>query len=120
MALLLLIDEDEDSKVLQERVLVRHGHEVATFTKGQEAVNWLKNNTPDLALISGGKHGEKAGELIALLQGNGVEPCRIVLSANEASLGTLKKAFKGSVAKIMPKTAELEKLESLVRSGLSG
>ena len=120
MALLLVIDEDKDSCTLIERVFRRQGHVVETFIKSEDACEWLKKNSPDLTIVSAGKHGEKAKELMASLKAAGIKGTGIVLSTSAASLRALRKAFAGDVREVLVKPWDLEKLEEMVGAGLHG
>jgi DNA-binding NtrC family response regulator len=116
MALLLIIDEERDSCVLMKRVLIRDGYSVATFTRSGDALKWLEDHSPDLSIVSAGKHGETAKELLGLLKEAGVEGTDIVLSAGAGALAEVRKAFSGVVRDVLVKPVDLENLEALVRS----
>lgn len=47
---ILVIDDDNDMCILLNRFLTRHGFEVAGMNNGQLALDWMKNNRPDLVL----------------------------------------------------------------------
>jgi len=119
MSLLLIIDEERDTCALMERVLIRDGHLVATFTRPGDALKWLKNNSPDLVIVSAGKHGEKGKELLGMLKKAGVEGSEIVLSAGVGSLAGVRKEFASVVRDILVKPANLENLEAVVKSSIS-
>ena len=119
MALLLIIDEERDTCALMKRVLIRDGYTVATFTRSGDALKWLEDHSPDLSIVSAGKHGEKAKELLGLLKEPGVEETDIVLSAGVGSLAGVRKAFAGVVRDVLVKPADLENLEAMVRVSIS-
>src|SRR4030042_1130480 len=81
MSLLMVIDEERDSCTLIARVLRREGYKVAAFTHVEDAVGGLKKNAPDLCIVSAGKYGENAKEIIGLLRGAGIQGGNIVLCA---------------------------------------
>ena len=119
MAMLLIIDEERDTCALMERVLTRDGHLVATFTRPGDALKWLKDNSPDLVIVSSGKHGEKAKELLEMLKKAGVEGTDIVLRAGVGSLVRVRKAFAGKFRDVLVNPADLENLKAVVRSSIS-
>ncbi|MHC1724518.1 MAG: response regulator [Syntrophobacteraceae bacterium] len=51
MARILVLDDEEDICNLVRRVLSGSGHEVVTFTRAGEALQWLQSHRPDLALL---------------------------------------------------------------------
>ena len=51
MSHILLVDDDTDMIKLTERWLIKAGYEVGTATSGEDAINYLKTNTPDLILL---------------------------------------------------------------------
>lgn len=47
---ILVIDDDNDMCLLLNRFLTRHGYEVTGKNNGQAAIDWLKQNEPNLVL----------------------------------------------------------------------
>lgn len=47
---ILVIDDDNDMCLLLNRFLTRHGFEVTGMNNGTAAMNWMKQNQPDLVL----------------------------------------------------------------------
>ncbi len=116
MALVLIVEEDRDFSALVERVITRQGHEVVTFADVQEALRWLEHNIPDVAIISAGKHGEKARELVPKLSSAGVETSSLILSTGIGSISHVQRDFCDKVRSVIPKGSALEELERLVSS----
>lgn len=50
MTNILVVDDDNDMCLLLNRFLSRNGYNVASANSGQEAINWMKKNTPALVL----------------------------------------------------------------------
>ena len=48
---ILLVDDDTDMIRLTERWLIKAGYEVGTAASGEEALDYIKSNTPDLVLL---------------------------------------------------------------------
>jgi DNA-binding NtrC family response regulator len=120
MALLLLIDEERDACYLAKRILSHEGHVIEAFTHTKEALEWLKRNSPDLAIAGTGKHGEKAANIVALLQGAGINGSRIILSAEMGDLGSMRRAFAGSVLEVIEKGNGFERLLEVIRTARVG
>jgi DNA-binding NtrC family response regulator len=51
MARVLVLDDVSDAVELIKRILHRKGHEVFTFTEGEEALNFARSNNIDLAIL---------------------------------------------------------------------
>jgi DNA-binding NtrC family response regulator len=120
MALLLLIDEDRDSCYLAKRILSREGHVAKAFTGTKEALEWLRNNLPDFAVISAGKHGQQARKMLEALRGAGMEGRRIILSAETGDLGAVRRTFSDFVFEVIEKGNGFEKLLEVLRAGKLG
>ncbi|MBI5604408.1 MAG: response regulator [Deltaproteobacteria bacterium] len=116
MALILSINEEKDSLTLAERLLTREGHQVTSFGKVREAVEWLKDHFPDLVLASGGRHGEKARETVNLLKKAGFIGSRILLLTGPGSLSSIRKAFQREVREVMSATYDHEDLVRMINS----
>ena len=50
-AKILVADDDEGHRTLVEMLLTLDGHEVDTVGNGREALDYLKDHTPDLAIL---------------------------------------------------------------------
>jgi len=51
MAKVLVLDDVFDAVTLMKRILEMAGHEVAGFTEEEDALNFVKNNQVDLAIL---------------------------------------------------------------------
>ena len=51
MALIFVLDDQEDACQLMRRILSDAGHRAETFTDPGEAMEWLRTNSPQLALL---------------------------------------------------------------------
>lgn len=51
MAHILMLDDEEDACRLVRRVLGGSGHDITAFTEVGETLEWLRSNSPDLALL---------------------------------------------------------------------
>lgn len=50
MQKILVVDDDNDMRLLLTRFLTRKGYETESVGTGAKAMEWLKTNTPDLVL----------------------------------------------------------------------
>ena len=51
MGLVVVLDDELDACRLMQRVICAMGHVVHAFTDHQEALEWVRGNKPDLAVI---------------------------------------------------------------------
>ena len=51
MAKLLVVDDDKNLRLLYEQELEEDGHEIVLASSGPEALEYLKNNRPDLIIL---------------------------------------------------------------------
>ncbi len=51
MAKILVLDDVQDAVILVKKILTRQGHEVHIFTEEEDAINFVKNNSVDLAIL---------------------------------------------------------------------
>ena len=51
MAKILVLDDVLDAVVLIRRILEKKGHEVFTFTEEEDALNYVRSNEMDLAIL---------------------------------------------------------------------
>ncbi len=116
MALLLIVEEDEDFRLLAQRVLSAHGDDVVAFGDAQAAMAWLRGHWPDLVLVSGGRHGESAQERLDALRAAGMGGRQIVLTAGVGAVSRVREALGGEVRAVLPEPAGIEDLEEVIRS----
>ncbi len=51
MAKIVVLDDVIDAGILIKKILEKKGHEVYPFTEEEEAINFIKNNKVDLAIL---------------------------------------------------------------------
>ena len=51
MANILVLDDVLDAGLLIKRILERQGHQIFTFTEEEDAINYIKSNKMDLAIL---------------------------------------------------------------------
>ena len=51
MANILVLDDVLDAGLLIKRILERQGHQIFTFTEEENAINYIKSNKMDLAIL---------------------------------------------------------------------
>jgi DNA-binding response OmpR family regulator len=51
MAKILVLDDVLDAGLMIKRILEKQGHEIFTFTEEEDAINYIKSNKMDLAIL---------------------------------------------------------------------
>lgn len=118
MAQILAIHEEADSLALIRRFLIGSGNHVVSFHSVREAARWMKDHQPDLVVVSGGRHGEKAREAVRILNEAGVSGFRILLLMSPDSLDSTRDDLRRQVRSIMEEAIDYEELLKVVNSAL--
>ncbi len=118
MAVIMVVDDEEDACRLSSRILKAQGHEVHAFTTGEKAIEWLKGATPDLALLD-----------IKLAGGDGIRVLRHVRERNRSTRVLLTTGYPAApstlraldlgVEGILVKPVEIDEFERLVHRALA-
>ncbi|PKN29131.1 MAG: hypothetical protein CVU64_09800 [Deltaproteobacteria bacterium HGW-Deltaproteobacteria-21] len=116
MAQILAIHEEEDSLSLLRRVLLGHGHHVVSFARPRDAAHWLEDHVPDLVVVSGGRHGEKAKGAVRILKDAGLSGSIILLLTDTDSRSVIADGLEEQI-KIM-ETSDYEELVKAVNSAV--
>jgi CheY-like chemotaxis protein len=118
MALILAINEEKDSLALMARLLIHEGHQVTSFNKVEQALEWLKDHLPDLVLASGGRQGERAAKTINLLTQTGLPAAKILLWLNPGAYVQDPKALPIKEGKVISDTLDQEDLIRLINKSV--
>lgn len=51
MADIIALDDVQDAGILIKKILTKQGHTVHDFTEEEDAINFVKNNPVDLAIL---------------------------------------------------------------------
>ena len=51
MAKILVLDDVLDAGLMIKRILERQGHQIFNFTEEEDAINYIKSNEMDLAIL---------------------------------------------------------------------
>src|SRR5512147_266845 len=115
MAMILVLDDEPDAVVLIQRVLRRRGHEVHAFTEEEQAIEFARSSTVDLAILD-----------IKLKKMSGVEVLDELKKINPAmhammltgfpTLETAKKAVNLGADQYCVKPIEIDELEQKIAS----
>jgi len=120
MASILVVDDDADIRTLIETVLEPYGHEIATASGGQEAINKLKRKPYDLVILDimmPGLSGYEVLEQIRAMPSRAETPV-IVVTAKHDPAG-LSREIKGGAVDHIAKPFMPEELEEVVQRALA-
>jgi CheY-like chemotaxis protein len=117
MALIMIVDDEEDACRLSTRILRAQGHEVHAFTTGEEAIEWLRSATPDLAVLDIKLRGMDGISVLEHVRRSG-HSTRVVLITGYPSAKSTQRALELGVEGILVKPVEIDEFERLVRRAL--
>lgn len=117
MGLIMVLDDEQDSCRLIQRVLYGSGHEVQTFTDGNEALHWLESHEPDLAILD---IKLRRPDGIQILEHMRRRKCRakVLMITGHPSVETAQRAFQHGIEDYMVKPIEIDELEERVNRAL--
>jgi DNA-binding response OmpR family regulator len=118
MALILVVDDEQDACAMLHRILSAKGHEVVTFTDGQAALLWLEHHRPQLAVLDLRLHGIDGIALLRLIRLSNPQSQVVILTAYP-SAETAGRALQFGAARYLVKPIELDDLEANVDEILS-
>ncbi len=117
MARILVLDDEEDICNLVRRILSGSGHEVVTFTRAGDALQWLKSNRPDLALLDF-KLRESDGLVVLSYLRSHCPEVKSIMITGQPSPKIRKKAAELGLEDYLLKPLEISVLEEHVNRSL--
>ena len=115
MAAILALDDVLDACVLIKRILERKGHKVVTFTEEEEAIEYVRENPVDIAILD-----------IKLKRMSGVEvleeikklrpSVRVIMLTGYPTIETARDALRYGASEYLVKPIEKDELEAKVAS----
>lgn len=117
MALILMVDDEQDACRMIQRILYTFGHEVRAFTDARDAMEWLRGNTPDLALLDIKLQGMSGFEVLEFLR-KYCPQVKVIMITGCPSPETAGKAQEMGVDAYLIKPVEIEELGERVNRAL--
>ncbi len=117
MAHILALDDEEDICQLIERVLAGSGHQVTSFTEAREALEWLRYNKPDLALIDFKLKGSDGLSVLGCIRQNSPE-LKAIMITGVPSLEVRNMAAELGLEDYLLKPIDIAVLEEYVNRAL--
>jgi two-component system, response regulator RegA len=118
MALILVVDDEQDACTMLHRILSAKGHEVVTFTDGQAALLWLEHRNPQLAVLDLRLQGMDGIALLRLIRLSNSQVKVVILTAYP-SAETAGQALRSGAARYLIKPIEIDELEANIDELLS-
>jgi DNA-binding NtrC family response regulator len=118
MALILVVDDEQDACTMVHRILSAKGHEVVTFTEGQRALLWLERYRPHLTVLDLKLPGMDGMALLRLIREKDPRAKVVILTAYP-SAESAREALRLGAAKYLIKPIEIDELETIVEDVLS-
>ncbi len=118
MALILVVDDEQDACTMVHRILSAKGHEVVTFTDGRRALSWLERHRPDLTVLDLKLPGMDGMVLLRLIRKQDPGAKAVILTAYP-SAESAREALGLGAAKYLIKPIEIDELETNVEDVLS-
>ncbi len=114
----LVVDDDQDSCDLIERILKKDGYRVTTLTDGRKVEDELRKSDVHLALVDL-KMPEISGLDVAQIIRRHDNDCAVILMTGYATLDSAVSALRGGVVDYLRKPVREDELLGAVRRALS-
>lgn len=117
MALIMIFDEEADACRLSARILSAQGHDVHAFTVGQEAIEWLRGASPDLAVLDIKLRTMDGIRVLEHVRSLGYST-RVLLITGSPGAPSTQRAVELGVDGILVKPVEIDELERWIHKSL--
>jgi PAS domain S-box-containing protein len=105
----LVVDDDEDARLLTASCIQAEGVEIRTAANGLEALNVLRSFTPDAILLDLRMPTMNGLQLLARMRADGSLPCPSIIVVTGADLSREEMAqLTGEVSAVLKKNGDLE------------
>ncbi|SDN93740.1 Response regulator receiver domain-containing protein [Desulfonauticus submarinus] len=118
MAKILVLDDVEDQTILLKRILGRKNYEVITFTLEEEALNWIKDNPVDLAILDIKLKKSSGIEVLKALK-NIYPKIKVIMLTGYPTLETAQQALQLGANEYLVKPIDKSELEEKVAKVLA-
>jgi DNA-binding NtrC family response regulator len=119
MAKILVLDDVLDAVILIKRILQKKGHEVFTFTEEEDALNYVRSNKVDLAILDIKLKKMSGVEVLEELKK--IEPAiRAIMLTGYPTMETARESLKLGANEYCVKPIDKDELEEKVVGVLEG
>jgi DNA-binding response OmpR family regulator len=117
MANILVLDDVLDAGLLIKRILERQGHQIFTFTEEEDAINYIKSNKMDLAILD--IKLKKMSGIEVLTELKKIAPTiRAIMLTGYPTIGTAQESLELGADEYCVKPIDKDELEEKVASVL--
>ena len=117
MALILMLDDEKDACRLIQRMLSGSGHTVQTFTSAGEALLWLQDNSPELALFDLKRPGKNGMNVLEFIKHHRPQTKVLIFTGNP-STDMVCKSLESGDEDCLIKPVEIDELEVRINRAL--
>ncbi len=117
MGLVAVLDDEKDASRLMQRVIGAMGHEVHAFTDHRDALEWVRGNRPDLAVIDIKLRRASGLDVLQAIQ-QMLFSTKVIMITGCPTEEAVGQAMKMGVEDCLSKPLEIAELEELVARAL--
>lgn len=117
MGLVVVLDDEQDACRLMQRVISAMGHEVQAFTDHYEALEWVRRNKPDLAVLDIKLRGANGLSVLRSIQ-QMLFSTKVIMVTGCPTEEAVGQAMQMGVVDCLSKPLEIADLEELVNRAL--
>lgn len=119
MAEIIVLDDVSDAAILVKRILERKGHRVHPFTEEEEALGFVEENKPDLAILD--MKLKKMTGVEVLEEVKRISPLtRVIMLTGYPTLETARESLRLGASEYCVKPIDKDELETKVAEVLGG
>ncbi len=119
MAVILALDDVQDATVLIGKILKKKGHDVHTFTEEEDAINFARDNSVDLAILDIKLKKMSGVEVLAELKK--IQPdMHAIMLTGYPTVETAREAISLGADEYCVKPIDRDELEEKVEKVLAG
>ena len=119
MAVILALDDVQDATILIGKILKKKGHDVHTFTEEEDAINFARDNSVDLAILDIKLKKMSGVEVLAELKK--IQPdMHAIMLTGYPTVETAREAISLGADEYCVKPIDRDELEEKVEKVLAG
>jgi DNA-binding NtrC family response regulator len=119
MAVILALDDVQDATILIGKILKKKGHDVHTFTEEEDAINFARDNSVDLAVLDIKLKKMSGVEVLAELKK--IQPdMHAIMLTGYPTVETAREAISLGADEYCVKPIDRDELEEKVEKVLAG
>jgi len=118
--LTLIVDDDEDLRVLARKVLTKAGYEVIEAEDGAEGLRLIESREPDLVLLDLNMPGMDGYEVLARIRGNeATRELPVIVLTAQGDEESARRSFEQGATDFLPKPFSPPQLDARLQSSFT-